>query len=158
MTETLRLRPAAMDDAKRLFDWRNDPDTRAVSLSSDELVWEEHLVWLERSLARTDRLLFIGEAVRTDEPIGVVRFDAAEDGMGDGAWEVGITVAPAFRGRGWSRKLLAAGLDHLGPQRFRARVLKGNGRSRSLFEGLGFRPAGEADGVLDYRLARGRAA
>src|SRR5690606_37205407 len=93
--ETLRLRPAALEDAKRLFDWRNDPLTRAMSLTRDEVVWEDHLVWLERSLARTGRLLLIGEATRTDEAIGVVRFDAAADGF----QEVGVTVAPAFRGR-----------------------------------------------------------
>lgn len=152
--ETLRLRPAALEDAKRLFDWRDDPLTRAMSLTRDEVVWEDHLVWLERSLARTDRLLLIGEATRTDEAIGVVRFDAAADGF----QEVGVTVAPAFRGRGWSRKLLSAGLEHIGPGRFRARVRSENGPSRSLFQGLGFRPVGEADGVIEYRLRQEAAA
>lgn len=152
--QTLRLRPAGMDDAKRLFDWANDPDTREASLVTSPDDWEDHLIWLERSLARTDRLLFIGEATRTDQAIGQVRFDALDPAL----WEINVTVAPAYRGRGWARKLLAAGLDHCGQTDFLARVRTDNLRSRSLFEGLGFTRARQAEDIVLYRLTRHEAA
>ncbi len=146
--ETLRLRPATMEDAKLLFDWRDDPDTRFWSHNAAPLVWEDHLTWLERWLGAPDRVIFVGEAIRTDDPIGVVRFDEQPDGT----HEVGITVAPRFRGRGWAGKLLRAGLQHREGQTVIAQVMSENRRSRSLFASCGFRQVGEAGGVVRYRL------
>lgn len=146
--ETLRLRPATLEDAKRLFDWRNDAETRFWSHNQSPLVWADHLAWLERWLGAHDRVIFVGEAVRTDQPIGVVRFDE----LPDGSHEVGITVAPEFRGRGWAGKLLRAGLKHREGQTVIARVMSENIRSRSLFGSAGFRETGEADGVVHLRL------
>lgn len=146
--ETLRLRPATMEDAKRLFDWRDDPETRFWSHNQGPLVWEDHLAWLERWLGAHDRVIFVGEAVRTDQPIGVVRFDE----LADGTHEVGITVAPEFRGRGWAGKLLRAGLAHREGQTVIAQVMSENRRSRSLFASAGFRQVREEDGVVHYRL------
>jgi GNAT superfamily N-acetyltransferase len=151
--ETLRLRHASLIDAKRLFDWSTalEPD---APTAWGEPVWDDHLVRLERTLGRTDRLIFIGEAVRTDQAIGAVRFDA----IGKTLWAIDILVAPEFRGRGWSRKLLSAGLDHFDEADFAARLPLDDLRARALFAGMGFERTGATAGSALYRLSRRLAA
>jgi len=145
---TLRLRPAGMGDAARLLAWRNDPVTRAMSVDTAEVDFDTHLAWLDRSLARTDRLLFVGEATRTDEAVGTLRFDQVEPGV----WEVSITVAPELRGLGWSRKLLGEGVAHMADMKaLIARVRTDNERSLRLFEDAGFARTHEADGFVFFR-------
>ena len=117
-----------------------------------EPIWADHLIRIERSLGRTDRLIFIGEAVRTDEAIGAVRFDV----VGPDLWAIDIIVEPLFRRRGWSRKLLGAGLDHFDNADFVARLDPGDRRARALFEGLGFIAAPATPTVAPYRLSRRR--
>lgn len=109
MTQTLRLRPTAMEDAKSLFDWRQDATFRRALADDGPIDLEGHLTWLERSLARLDRVLLIGEATRTDEAVGLVRYDETAPG----AWRGRFAVAPPFRGRGWSLKLKAAMAAHM---------------------------------------------
>lgn len=103
----LTARPAGMQDARRLWQWRNDPVTRASSRSSEEVPWDDHLAWLGASLTRTDRMLFVVE----DEagPVGTVRWDLTPDREGAHEWEVSITVAPERRGQSLARPLLRAG-------------------------------------------------
>lgn len=151
--ETLRLRHASLIDAKRLFDWSTALEPAAPT-AWGEPIWDDHLVRLERSLGRTDRLIFIGEAVRTDQAIGAIRFDTLATGL----WAIDIVVAPEFRGRGWSRKLLTAGLDHFEEADFVARLPIEDRRARALFHGLGFQPAGQTEGSVLCRLSRRQAA
>ena len=96
----LRVRDASMDDCLPLLRWRNDPATRAVSRTTEAIGLDAHAPWLERTLAREDRELFIAQT--SNGPVGMVRFDA--DGS---AWEVSINLAPETRGRGLARKVLS---------------------------------------------------
>lgn len=146
--QTLRLRVASLEDAKRLYDW-----SRALSPEIPSPwglpVWEDHLHWLGLTLGPTDQLLLIGEAVRTDQAIGAVRFDLIAPAL----WSVAIIIAPEYRGRGWSRKLLEAGLNHLDGQAFVARVVQTDLAAASLFRGVGFALAGTTDGLDLYRYS-----
>lgn len=151
--ETLRLRPASLEDAKRLFDWSCALDPHGPTAWGVP-VWEDHLERVQLSLGRTDRLIFIGEAVRTDEAIGAVRFDAVRRGL----WAIDIVVAPEFRGRGWSRKLLSQGLDHFGEADFVAALPLVDRRALALFVGMGFSVEGVAEDAALYRLTRRQAA
>ena len=49
----LYLRPVELSDARLLFQWRNEKETRANSLHSEELVYEDHVRWLENVLGTT---------------------------------------------------------------------------------------------------------
>jgi len=99
----LTARPAGMDDGRLLWQWRNDPATRAGSRSCAEVTWQEHVGWLSASLARSDRVLLVVEQALV--PVGTVRWDLE----GQGQWEVSITVAPERRGQSLARPLLDAG-------------------------------------------------
>lgn len=99
----MTARPAGMHDARLLWEWRNDPATRAGSRSSGEVSMDDHLRWLTASLARTDRMLLL--VTDTVGPVGTVRWDHGVEGE----WEVSITVAPDRRGQSLARPLLRAG-------------------------------------------------
>lgn len=95
-----------MDDAPRLFDWRNDPITVAMSNTPEPVEWAGHLAWLERRLARTEPHIYI--AMVGGYPVGVVRLD-------DG--EVSYTIAPECRGQGHATEMLREVYRRFGPQR-----------------------------------------
>jgi RimJ/RimL family protein N-acetyltransferase len=142
-----------MDDAQRLFAWRDDPETRAASVHTGPLDWDLHVGWLERSLRRDDRVLLIGEI--EGAALGVIRFDE----VAPGEWEIGIMLDREARGRGVGGRLLRAGLARLGEERsYLARVREENERSRRLFEGAGFVERGRGEGFVFYGRARKAAA
>ena len=102
----LVARPVTLDDARLLWEWRNDSDTRAGSRHADLVPWLKHLAWVGSSLARADRMLLVVE----DEagPVGTVRWDLEPGRETEGEWEVSITVAPRRRGQSLARPLLRA--------------------------------------------------
>jgi len=112
----LVVRPAGMSDARLLWQWRNDPLTRAGSRSSAEIPWDGHLRWLTASLAASDRVLLVVEdPAGPVGPVGTVRWDldpnAAPDGQRE--WEVSVTVAPDRRGQSLAAPILRAAEDAL---------------------------------------------
>lgn len=106
----LSLRPATMADAQNLFDWRNDPVTRVMSRDTEPVEWAGHLVWLERTLIATDRLLFVIEINGT--PAAAMRFDIGQQ------TEASFAIAPRWRCKGISLRLVKFGLDAMPPCEF----------------------------------------
>jgi spore coat polysaccharide biosynthesis predicted glycosyltransferase SpsG/RimJ/RimL family protein N-acetyltransferase len=159
----LAARPATMHDARLLWQWRNDPVTRAASLSSEEVSWDDHLGWLAESLTRTDRMLLVVEdPVSSGGSVGTVRWDLRLLSQGVREWEVSITVAPERRGRSLARPLLRAGEVMLaeaarssatGVTAYLAVVHIENGASLRLFETSGYVPDAPPDqrGFMRFR-------
>lgn len=147
----LEVRAADLSDARSLWQWRNDPTTRANSLQQDEVAFEDHLRWLGDTLGRDDRILLVAADGAGD--VGTVRWDR----VAEQEWEVSITVAPTRRGQALSRSLLAAGerelLRRAGPPATAvALVQERNAASRRLFETSAYLPDRPTDGrgVLTY--------
>ncbi|TDV51025.1 bifunctional UDP-2,4-diacetamido-2,4,6-trideoxy-beta-L-altropyranose hydrolase/GNAT family N-acetyltransferase [Actinophytocola oryzae] len=127
----ISVRSATVGDSADLLVWRNDPETRAWSRTTDLVATEDHEAWLARVLDDPDRHLLI--AVHGTDPVGTVRFD--RDGE---HWEVSITVAPRARGRKLAVPMLLAAerTVHGG---LRACVHRDNRASTALFERAGYR-------------------
>ena len=105
-----QLRPAEEHDCDAVFDWANDPDTRAASFLRADIVKSDHIKWFKATLAGKLRQLFI--ILSAGQRAGVVRFDWLADadapaGAGRCA-EVGINLAPSHRGRRLSTPALHA--------------------------------------------------
>ena len=136
---TLGLRPARMTDAGILFEWRNDPSVRAASFHTEELVYEEHVKWLENTLTRPDVSLFIMACVidGTEYRIGQLRLNYEGP-----AAVVSYTIAPEFRGRGLGRELIRLGeqaaFTRNGIRVMIGEVKKDNIPSRKCFQSLGY--------------------
>lgn len=136
----LRLRRATAADAAKLWQWRNEPDTRAASFSSEPIAYEDHARWLETTLRDRDvfLLIAIGEG---ETEIGYVRLDVHGD-----AAEVNLSLDRAHRGRGLGTSTIRAAAEYavgaLRIGRVIARVKPGNTVSIRAFRAAGFTPVG----------------
>jgi UDP-2,4-diacetamido-2,4,6-trideoxy-beta-L-altropyranose hydrolase len=132
----IEIRAARCDDARHLFEWRNDPSVRSASRSTEPFDWDRHQSWLASVLSSPNRLLLIGQ--RKGTPVGVVRFDV----QGSEA-EISIYLVPGPHPPGDGRSLLHSAERWLTAQRpvvnqIRAEVSAGNTRSERLFLRAGY--------------------
>lgn len=137
----LELRPARESDCRLLFAWAVDPIARAASFHSAEILWEDHARWFGERLRDRYSIIYIGEN-RAGEAVGLVRFQIS----GDRA-VLSVNVAPAYRGEGWGRELIAFSIRKLVRTRpvgeIEAFVKPDNQASVRLFQTSGFRLAGK---------------
>lgn len=148
----LTLRPATRGDGQALWRWRNDRETRRASFDEREIPLEEHLRWLDATLVRPDRRLYVIVAGGNDA--GTVRLD-----LGGDEATVNIAVAPEWRGGGIGRaalRTLCREAFSLGVGRLTARVKPGNAASRAAFEAAGFAVAEEGEVIVLARPTRAR--
>jgi RimJ/RimL family protein N-acetyltransferase len=138
----MEIRRATMDDALEVLEWRNDPQTVAVSKTGAVSV-TDHLAWFARSIDNPARDYFIAHA--DGRRIGMVRFDLSGD-----AWLVSINIAPDERGKGYGERVLRQAMAEVGSRRFVAEIKADNAASIRIFERCGFRQVGSADGFLHF--------
>jgi RimJ/RimL family protein N-acetyltransferase len=119
----LTLRKATMEDAALLLKWKNEPDTRSNSIvSQEEIQWESHLNWLEKTLKNGAVELSIIEL--DGRSIGDLRLDW------DGETEVSIRMDVAFRGKGVATKAVGM-VNRKGP--LKAKIVAHNLASMRVF-------------------------
>jgi UDP-2,4-diacetamido-2,4,6-trideoxy-beta-L-altropyranose hydrolase len=145
------LRAVEERDMRLLWEWANDNATRAASFDSAFIPWEDHVAWFSRKRADTSSVMYLAEPA-DQKPIGVVRFEV----LGTAA-ELGVTVAPERRGRGFATRLIDRAVVKLfrstPVSTVRAFVKPGNAPSLKAFEHAGFSRAlsPRADAVLFVR-------
>jgi UDP-2,4-diacetamido-2,4,6-trideoxy-beta-L-altropyranose hydrolase len=138
---TLRLRPAQENDSPLLWEWANDPQVRAASFSSADIPWASHVAWFAEKLQQDQCHIFIAEDEK-GTPIGQIRFD----GRADGDCEIDVSIAKAWRGRGFAASLirqavpLVLNAGHCA--RLHALVKRENVASVKAFEIAGFQQVG----------------
>ena len=142
------LVPAGREHNGFFLACRNDADAVRHSRSHRVIGREEHAQWFSMRIDDPGTRLRVG--VVQGELVGTVRVDV-RGGLG----EVGIAVAPAFRGQGLGTALLEALLDDVAsdPQviALTASIHVGNTPSMRAFARVGFGASG-SDG--DFRLFR----
>lgn len=118
--ESIIVKAAQMEDCDDLWLWRNDPHTRAQSLNSNSVPYDQHCKWFESAIGNPELFLLIGTMTKQAIPtntnkIGMVRFDLAsiQDSSNialtksnDKKAIVSINVNPDFRGKGFAVLLL----------------------------------------------------
>jgi RimJ/RimL family protein N-acetyltransferase len=138
---SLTVRKATADDASDLLAWRNDPQTRAMSRTTEPVEAADHARWFKRTLQDSASTLLIGED--DGRKVGMVRLVRGEE------TEVSINLNPAVRGRGLARQLLALALaEERGA--VLAVIKPENLPSIRLFEGAGFVLEGVRHGLARY--------
>jgi len=136
----LRLRRATAADAAKLWEWRNEPDTRAASFNSEPIAYADHVNWLETTLRDRDvvMLIAIGEG---ETEIGYVRLDLHGDAV-----EVNLSLDRAYRSRGLGTSAIRAATEYavnaVRIGRVTAHVKPGNTVSIRAFRAAGFEPIG----------------
>ncbi len=131
----LTLRRATESDSEALWTLANEPSVRQQSFNPSPIAWEDHVRWFARISASAGARMWVLEAASS--LAGQVRYEAAPDGA-----EIGISVAPAFRGFGLAAQLLAstwaAACRELGAARARGAVFAANRSSAAAFREAGF--------------------
>lgn len=96
----LTLRPARADDCRPVWEWANEPATRAASFSSEPIPWEDHVRWFTTRLADPNTLFYIALNAEA-APLGSVRYQV------DGREAIiSISLAPDQRGRGYGSHII----------------------------------------------------
>ena len=146
------LRPAAAEDCRQVWRWRNDEETRRASLDPAPIPFATHERWFAESLASATRKLYV--VVAGGRGAGVVRLD-----LDARRAAVSIHLAPQRRGQGLGPAALRALADlafgTLGVSVLIASVKRDNRASLSAFARAGFAVA--RDGAV-VTLERSRAA
>jgi len=100
----VKCRPITLDDSADILDWRNDLDTRKMSLNPNFISHDEHSEWFAKMLADCSHIGWIGEC--NGEKIGVV-FVRIEFKIA----KVSINLNPEYRGRRFSATLLNRAIE-----------------------------------------------
>jgi RimJ/RimL family protein N-acetyltransferase len=145
MKKGLYLRPATLEDAKILFEWRNDPQVRAASHSQEEISFGSHLTWLEDCLKNPDRKLYIAE--EDGVSIGTVRADWDND-----AYTLSWTVEPGSRGKGVGKHMVSLLVERL-TEPLRAEVKVENLASKKIAQEVGMQLDYIKNGVMYFKKA-----
>jgi RimJ/RimL family protein N-acetyltransferase len=97
------LRSAKPNDVMSIFEWRNDPLSRSMSVDIAEVDFKTHEKWFVDALARDNCQLFIAQTRLDAVSVGVVRFDSDANIK---RATVSINLSPQFRGMGMGYKCL----------------------------------------------------
>lgn len=134
----LTLRPAGPEDARLIFDWANEPATRAASFSSEPIPWEQHRDWFAGKLRDPDCHFYVVLGPQ-QTPIGQVRFDrAGEDAV------ISVSLDASARGHGTGSAVISAACREFFQENdtpaVAAYIKPDNEASLSAFLNAGFEP------------------
>jgi len=136
MSSRVTLRPAGLEDCRRVWDWRNEQDTREASFNTKYIPFDEHERWFTRKLSDSDMRIFIAVDSQGSE-IGYVRFDISE-----GQAEISVSIDKKQRGKGYGVPVIKNGSERLlatkSVQRIIAHIKRDNPASVVAFERAGF--------------------
>ena len=133
----IQLRPAVLEDAERVYRWRNDPFILVRGSSQRPVLWDEHLEWFEETIHGSLRKMFI--VLLDEEPIGQVRFNR----LSDTECVISVYILEKFTGRGHGLETICRGCGEIfrlwNVEKIVACVRTGNNASYSAFLKAGFK-------------------
>lgn len=144
---SLQLRPATAADSRAMWLLASEPSVRQQSFNPSPIAWEAHEAWFEKMLASPSARtwLMAGEAGLAAQ----VRYEV----KGEHA-EIGISVAPSFRGFGLAARILASTWANacleLGVSRARGIVFTTNRLSAAAFREAGFAETSDTEITLGH--------
>lgn len=132
----MKIRLVTLEDSSEILEWRNDPDTRKMFISTARVEPEEHQRWLQDSLKNPLRVLYIG--LEGEKKVGICRFDYSPEKQ---TAEISINLNPSVRGMNLSVPFLQTSIDSFRESNrcpLTATVKKGNLASIRCFEKCNF--------------------
>lgn len=105
LKNTVRLRIATFDDARQLWEWRNEDETRAASFSTKHIPYNDHIRWFEEKL-NNENIRFLIALDRNNRSVGYARLDLERDTA-----EINLTIDKMHRGKGLGSALIQAATE-----------------------------------------------
>jgi len=149
---SVSLRPASSSDCGLIWQWRNDPEVRAVALDRQPIAWPAHVDWFDALQADPNCQILIAENT-AGQPIGQIgfQFDARRDQV-----EINLALDQKNRGRGTGALLIQVALERIFSttevNHVVALMRSGNTASEKSFRTAGFQPI--APTIVDGVMAR----
>ncbi|WP_165360614.1 UDP-2,4-diacetamido-2,4,6-trideoxy-beta-L-altropyranose hydrolase [Candidatus Chloroploca sp. Khr17] len=103
--EPITLRQATTEDCYLIWNWANEPTTRAASFSSASIPWEEHMAWFAQRIASQEHRIWIGVDAKAT-PIGQVRFERKHHEA-----VISVGIAQHARGQGYGSTIIRLGAE-----------------------------------------------
>ena len=133
---TIRERKINLNDSYEIFKWRNDPFSKQMSLTKNDITWEDHSIWMQAVINNHNNVVYIA-LYDENNKIGICRFfEDIEFKI-----KVSINLNPNFRGRHLSSKVLSLCVNDFRTNSARplhAIIDKSNLRSLSIFKKCNF--------------------
>jgi len=139
-------RQALLSDAKKLYQWANDPTIRVQSLQSETIAWTSHLDWLYQKLQHPINRMFI--YYHKNQPIGNLRLDEVGE-----KYKISYLVDADFRGKGFGSRIIEDALI-ITQRTLIAEVKPDNLASNKVFEKNNFKSLSSNDNLNTWIYAR----
>ena len=132
----LYLRKAELADLDMYYNWANDPVVRSNSFNTEQIPYEDHVIWFNETINRDDVALFV--LMDDDMSVGQVRIN-----ISDAVAEISYSIASEFRGKGYGSKIISLLMEKIRTdvpyiKTVKARVKPENEASKRVFEREGF--------------------
>lgn len=130
------IRRANKEDSEFIYEWRNDPISREMSLDQGEINFNHHHSWFKKRIIDPNYIFFIGEI--NEVKIGICRFDYDPKALNT---KVSINLNPSFRGKGLGKEFLINSIDLFENEKesnLSAQIKNNNIASQKIFEEAGF--------------------
>jgi len=135
--KNILLRKFSEKDIKTIYELSNDSEVRNVSINTNDILWEEHTIWFNKTLTDKDAYNLIAET-NDAKFIGQIKFNIEKE-----IALISISIHNYFRGKGYATNVLKLScedffnsftkIDTIG-----AYILKDNFRSIKSFTNAGF--------------------
>lgn len=102
------IRPAKKEDSKRIWEIRNNPQSRKFSNNQSEFPFEQHDIWYQKKYFSEANNYCSVLCGNTGLVIGYCRYDCNEKGI----FVVSIAIDPDYQGKGMGRLLLTNSLNN----------------------------------------------
>jgi RimJ/RimL family protein N-acetyltransferase len=142
----IEIKSTMIDDAKDLYDWRMDAQTKKFSFNGNEFSFVEHLQWLRNKISSKSNMLLTGFC--DGKRVGFVRFEL--DPKKKLAW-ISININPECRGKGFAKALLKKSIRVFRAkhsERVIAEVMVANKVSVQAFLSVGFKIQSLSNGII----------
>lgn len=149
LSEDYILRDVNPCDDIITFKWASDQGVRAFSFEREKISWDDHKKWFLKKLVDEKCTFFILEHQGFN--IGSIRFDSDEKG----GVIISYLIDPDFQGKGYGKRILNEGVEHLKKIRPDVKkvygfVKKENIVSIKIFEKLGYNQSLDDGKTLKY--------
>lgn len=125
----MKLRPMTIEDAGKMLEWKNYPETRKFAIAShDEIKIENHLKWLESNIQYFQMI----------DDKGAIRIQDNE---------VSIWIDRQF----WGEGLASKAIKLVSKNGFIAKIVEGNIASMRAFLKAGYLPVSYQDGYYIFK-------
>ena len=102
----LIIRDLLYDDILEIFEWRNNYQTRIMSINKEKISFSNHQKWFYKNIKSDFIKIFIGTI--SQHKIGITKF---EFNKLNGHCEVSINLNPKMRGMNFSTTFLSSSID-----------------------------------------------